>query len=98
MTTSQQLVQAALNRQLPKKQIEANSVSGLVKAAVKIIKNEIKVSGTDYLIERVANYTDTTITKPTLMRWVKSETHTPHLSKLNAVLIACGYQLSLVKK
>ena len=49
-------------------------------------------------MERTERIGGDTITKATLKRWINHETHTPHLSKLNAVLNACGYQLSLVKK
>ena len=59
---------------------------------------DIAESGYDYIIERTERVGGDTITKATLKRWIEGQTYTPHLSKLNAVLNACGYQLSLVKK
>ena len=82
----------------PKEPVTASSVGGLVRAACKIIKKEIDVLGFEYVMERTERIGGDTITKATLKRWINTENHTPHLSKLNAVLNACGYQLSLVKK
>ena len=71
---------------------------GLVHAACGTISKEIQASGYDYIIERTERVGGDTITKATLKRWIEGQTYTPHLSKLNAVLNAWGYQLSLVKK
>lgn len=95
---TEQLIQSAMRVTGPKEPVTASSVRGLVKAACKIIKKEIDALGFEYVMERTERIGGDTITKTTLKRWINTENHTPHLSKLNAVLNACGYQLSLVKK
>ncbi len=95
---TEQLIQSAMRVTGPKQNVTASSVKGLVRAACEIINKEIKASGYDYIIERTERVGGDTITKATLKRWIEGQTYTPHLSKLNAVLNACGYQLSLVKK
>lgn len=95
---TEQLIQSAMRVTGPKEPVTASSVRGLVKAACKIIKKEIDALGFEYVMERTERIGGDTITKATLKRWINTENHTPHLSKLNAVLNACGYQLSLVKK
>lgn len=95
---TEQLIQSAMRVTGPKEPVTASSVRGLVKAACKIIKKEIDALGFEYVMERTERIGGDTITKATLKRWINTEKHTPHLSKLNAVLNACGYQLSLVKK
>ena len=95
---TEQLIQSAMRVTGPKQNVTASSVKGLVRAACEIINKEIKASGYDYIIERTERIGGDTITKATIKRWINTENHTPHLSKLNAVLNACGYQLSLVKK
>lgn len=95
---TKQLIQSAMRVTGPKQNVTASSVKGLVRAACGIINKEIQASGYDYIIERTERIGGDTITKATLKRWITTEKHTPHLSKLNAVLNACGYQLSLVKK
>lgn len=94
----EQLIASAMRVTGPKEPVTASSVRGLVRAACKIIKKEIDVVGFEYVMERTERVGGDTITKTTLKRWINTENHTPHLSKLNAVLNACGYQLSLVKK
>ena len=93
-----QLIASAMRVTGPKEPVTASSVRGLVKAACKIIKKEIDVLGFEYVMERTERVGGDTITKATIKRWIEGQTYTPHLSKLNAVLNACGYQLSLVKK
>lgn len=95
---TEQLIQSAMRVTGPKEPVTASSVRGLVKAACKIIKKEIDALGFEYVMERTERIGGDTITKTTLKRWINTENHTPHLSKLNAVLNACGYQLSLMKK
>lgn len=95
---TEQLIQSAMRVTGPKQNVTASSVKGLVRVACAIINKEIQASGYDYIIERTERVGGDTITKATLKRWINTENHTPHLSKLNAVLNACGYQLSLVKK
>ena len=93
-----QMIDSAMRVTGPKELVTASSVRGLVRAACKIIKKEIDVLGFEYVMERTERIGGDTITKATLKRWINTENHTPHLSKLNAVLNACGYQLSLIKK
>lgn len=93
-----QMIDSAMRVTGPKEPVTASSVRGLVRAACKIIKKEIDALGFEYVMERTERIGGDTITKATLKRWINTENHTPHLSKLNAVLNACGYQLSLVKK
>lgn len=95
---TEQLISSAMRVTSPKEPVTASSVRGLVRAACKIIKKEIDALGFEYVMERTERIGGDTITKATLKRWINTENHTPHLSKLNAVLNACGYQLSLVKK
>lgn len=95
---TEQLIQSAMRVTGPKQNVTASSVKGLVRVACAIINKEIQASGYDYIIERTERIGGNTITKITIKRWIGGQTYTPHLSKLNAVLNACGYQLSLVKK
>lgn len=89
------LADATIRRHMPKQPVTASSVRGLVRAAMGIIAKEVAATSVDYIVERTELVTDTTITKNTIKRWLSTAECTPHLSKLNAVLNACGYHLSI---